>query len=111
VHTPERARDRLERARDRGVLRRLRLQRHQRLLHIGQGCFGVGRHLCPAGPLDLVESAHRLGDRRGQIEQVLRNIWVGLKSVETTSQRFSCNTCKRNGVGHGFLAPRFHDRW
>jgi hypothetical protein len=102
VDAAERAGDRLEGARDGGVLRRLRLQRHQRLLYICEGCLGVGRHLRSTGPLDLVESAHRLGDRRGQIKQVLRNIGVGLKSVETTSQRLSCNTRKRNGVGHGY---------
>jgi hypothetical protein len=101
MDVPERARHRFEGRRHGGELRGLRLELRDRGLEEGKRRGRVGRELRPARALDLVERAHRLRDRCGQLEQALWNVGIRLEGVEASRERFSGDARKRDGVGHG----------
>jgi hypothetical protein len=51
--------------------------------------LGVRRDLGPLRPLDLVKRPHGLRDGLGDVEDVLRNVRIGLKSGKALRQGFS----------------------
>ena len=103
MYAPESRGHGLERDRHGRILRGLRLKLGHRGLQERQGGGGVRRELRASGSLDLVQRAHRLRDRRRELEQALRNVGIRLEGVEASRERFSGGARKRDGVGHGWL--------
>ncbi len=56
------------------------------------------------GALDLVQSAHRLCDRRGKLDERRRHRGIGLESIEAASEGFARILGHRDGIVH--RAPR-----
>ncbi len=89
VHEPERRSDRLEGIGHGGHGGRLSLQLGERTTHVTEGGLGVRRKLCPLRALNLVKRPHGLRDGLGDVENVRRNVRVGLKRREAFRQGFS----------------------
>jgi hypothetical protein len=86
MHHPERRRDGLYRRLDRRVGRGGRLELCERGADVVERDVGVRHELRPVRTLDLVERSHGLGDRGSELNEVRRNVGVGLKGVQPAGE-------------------------
>ncbi len=100
VHERERAGDRFHRRADGREIRRSRLELGERLAHVLERDVRVRDEGCAVRLLDLVERAHRLRDRRGELHELRRQVRVGLQRAETFGKVFSRRARGRCRVGH-----------
>jgi hypothetical protein len=99
MHEPERRRDRFERLRHRGMRGRLRLKLRERATNVIQRDVRMRRELIRS--FDLVERAHRLRDRGGELHQVLRDTGICLERVEPLREVLPSCFRRRKGIAHG----------
>jgi hypothetical protein len=103
VDAPQRAGDGLERGRDGGILRGLRLELSERALEMRQRRLDARRDLRSPRALDLMKGTHGLRDGSRQFEQVTRHVRIALEGIEPPCERLACGARKRDDVGHGSL--------
>ena len=104
VNKTEGGGDRFDRLRDRGMRRGLCLKRLERRAHVVERRVRVRLELRSAASFDLMQCAHRLRDRRRELEEHRRDVRIGLQCVQPSRERLSRVSRCRNGVGHVFIS-------
>ena len=101
----ERSSDGLHRLGHHGDGSRLGLELAQRGARVVERDLRVRNELRAVRAFDGVESTHRLGDRRREIQELRRDVRVGLQGTETAREVLPGGAGGRDGIGHGRQAP------
>jgi hypothetical protein len=100
VNEPERTGDRFEGLLDRGVIRRLLLQKTERASRRFERSGSLGCRGSASRLLDLEECSHRVGDRFGDAHQLRRHLGIGLDCAERSGKCLASGFRSRDGIGH-----------
>jgi hypothetical protein len=74
------------------------LKLSERAAHVRECNVCVRRELIRA--LELMKCAHRLRDRSGELDEMTRHAGIGLESIQSTRETFTCSLGCRNGIAH-----------